>query len=240
MATTVVSGFSPDGYETYGKQFIETFHRHAPGGYDLRIYSRFPVPLPRGVCVPHADLNGAYEFARRHRDIPEHVGRAPTHYWREKDVRAKYSYRHDAVRFCWQLFYPEHAIGQMQDGDLLAWFDADVVFTAQIPSSFIESTLVDVDVAYLGRTNHSELGYWAIQVNPATRLFLKAMADLYRTDELFLLPEWHSAYVFDFCRKEVATLKERNLTEYGRGNVWDRSELAKFSQHLKGKLKYER
>lgn len=239
MATTVVSGFSLDGYRLYGKQFIETFHQFATPGYDLVVYTPKKVPMPRGKCVLHSALDGAHAFIEKYKGFPKYNGRAPVYGWLPKDERVGYSYRFDAIRFCWQLFYPEHAIGFLNDGDILAWFDGDVIFTEQMPSSFIETTLAGVDLAYLGRVTHTELGYWAVRVGPHTRALLKAMADMYRTGQIFRLEEWHSAYVFDMCRQLHFWGSENNMTPGKKGKVWSKTPLADFCIHLKGKLKYE-
>lgn len=235
---TVVSGFSATGYTLYGKQFIETFHQFAPESYDLVIYTAHPVYMPRGGFVLHDMLDGARDFLARHAQNALHCGKAPAPGWRKKDERAGYSYRHDAVKFFWQLLYPAHTVQFLEDGDCLAWFDGDVVFKEQIPTSFIAGTLAGGhDLAYLGRVNHSELGYWAVRVNPVTRQFLANMANFYLSDQVFNEPEWHSAYVFDYWRQRLP-LRAHDMTPGGKGNVWDRTQLADFCTHLKGKLKH--
>jgi len=191
--------------------------------------------MPRGDFVLHSALNGAVEFAERNKNIPERCGKAPVPGWRKKDIRNGYSYRHDAVRFCWQLFYPEHASKSMNDGDILAWFDGDVVFTNHMPR-FIEGTLNTADLAYLGRVTHTELGFWAIRLSAATREFLWFMPELYRSGQVFKLPEWHSAYVFDYARSQFP-IRSNDLTPGKKGNVWQQCQLQDFSIHLKGNLK---
>jgi hypothetical protein len=238
MPTTVVTGFSPGGYNLYGKQFIETFHQFAPPGYDLMVYSAKKIPMPRGRYVLHEQLNGAHEFVEKYGDKPEYHGKKAVPGWRPKDEKAGYSYRHDAIRFCWQLFYMDHAANWLPDGDLMAWFDGDVVFKEQIPTSFIETTLAGgCDLAYLGRTSHTELGYWAVRLNSMTREFISAIGRLYRSGQVFRLEEWHSAYVFDTARQIFYIGKENNMTPGCKGNVWDKTPLAEFSTHLKGNLK---
>ncbi len=121
MPTTVVSGFSPDGYKLYGKNFIETFDQFASPSYGLIVYARKPIPMPRGRCVLYQELNGAFEFVEKYKDKPEYNGLKPVPGWRPKDEIHGYCYRFDAVKFCWQLFYMEHASSLLPDGDLMAW-----------------------------------------------------------------------------------------------------------------------
>lgn len=236
---TVVTGFSPSGYDLYGRQFIETFNRYAPYDLDLVVYSAEPVPMPRGRCVPHAEVNGAVEFHERNKNIPERCGKAPVPGWRKKDERAGYSYRHDAVRFAWQLLYPDHAADSVQHNDILAWFDGDVVFNSPIDTGWIERTLSPADLSFLGRETHTELGFWAVRMTHPGRAFVRALAETYRTDAVFKLPEWHSAYVFDHCRKGfIGTAND--LTPGQKGDVWRYTRLIDFSKHLKGNLKNSR
>lgn len=239
---TVVTGFSKDGYEQYGRRFIETFTRHAPDNLGLVAYVAEPIPIPatlwpRGRYVLHSELDGVQEFVERNKNIPAHCGREPVRGWRHKDERVGYSYRFDAVRFCWQLFYPEHAAHSLPDGHVLVWFDGDVVFHDAINTNFILHSLAKHDLAYLGRRTHTELGFWAIRLNVTTRNFLRNLTIPYRTDRIFAdIPEWHSAVVFDWTLARSG-VSANNLTRDDAGNVWERTELRRFSTHLKGKLK---
>ncbi|HEY6021411.1 MAG TPA: hypothetical protein VIY48_16345 [Candidatus Paceibacterota bacterium] len=233
---TVVTGFSHKGYEQYGKNFLETFHRFAPEDFDLVAYVEKAVPTPRGRCVLNKDLRGVHEFRERNKHNLASHGREPTHGWRHKDERIGYSYRFDAQKFCWQLFYPEDAAASLPDDHILVWFDGDIIFHGSVSRQFILRSLANADLAYLGRTTHSELGFWAVRLNTSTRAFLRAMPDLYRSDRVFSLREWHSAFVFDHCLS-ISSVKANNLTPNDKGNVWERTPLKEFSTHLKGRLK---
>lgn len=237
--TTVCSGVHPAGLEEYGRAFLRKFHTYWPDDIDLLFYTEKPIEIPRGECRSLWDCDGARAFYDRHSQNIAANGRAE-HYLRPKEQRAGYSYRFDAVKFFKQLMIPEHAAKGLPDGEILAWLDADVISHADVPVGLIEGFLRKADVAYLGRGNfHPDIAFWAVRLNPATRMFLASMAALYRSDAVFDLPEWHSAYVFDHCRKrfEAAGGKSNNLTPGGRGAVWEQSPLAKYSRHLKGKLK---
>lgn len=234
---TVVTGFSSAGYCLYGRRFIETFRKFVPEDIGLIAYVAEPIDMPRGRYVLHSQLSGVNEFVERNKNIPEHCGARAVHNWRKKDVKAGYSYRHDAVKFCWQLCYPNHAANSMRDDEILTWFDGDVVFTDNMSTSVIDSGMVNADLIYLGRRTHTELGFWSIKLNARTRQFLHKMADMYTSEDVFKLPEWHSAYVFDHCRGLFRDIPTKDLTPNDAGDVWHRSPLRRFSVHLKGKLK---
>jgi hypothetical protein len=233
----VCSGFSPKGYEEYGRNFLKTFDRYWPKEIELAVYTEEPVPMPRGVCRSLWECNGVAEFIARHKDDPEKCGTKPNHLWNPRHVGRPYWYRFDAVKFCRQMFIPEHAARGLSDGDILVWLDGDVVTFENVPDRFIESLLNGHEISYLGRPGrHSEIGYWAVRINDRTRRFLVDIAEVWRTDRVFSLPEWHSAFVFDWVRK-TSGLDEINLTPTGNGHVWGQSPLHHYTNHLKGNLK---
>lgn len=245
---TVCSGFHPAGLELYGRRFVETFDKHWPKNIRLLVYTEqragVAKPTARRTIIERSlsQCDGVQAFIDRHKDIAEHCGRKAVPRWKAKEQAAGYSFRFDAVKFCKQLFIPEHAGADLPDGDILAWSDADVVSFADVPDGFVEGLLAGADLAFLGRgEKHSEIGFWAIRLGSGngTRPFLRTLADMYRHDFVFDLPEWHSAYVFDACRREFEKHggKSRDLTPGGRGHVWFQSPLCQYTDHLKGDRK---
>lgn len=237
MRVRVCSGFSPNGYEEYGKKFLETFHAHWPKDHELVVYTEDAVKTPRGQVRPLWQIPGVLGFLDRHAKNPEANGRKPTEKWKDNERRVGYSYRWDARKFCRQLFIPEDAARGMPDGSVLVWLDADVHTFAKIPNDFIAGLLGDADVCFLGRgKKHSEIGFWAVRLNAKTRGFLSDLADMYRSDNVFKLREWHSAYVWDYVRQKHG-LAEKDLSPNGRGHVWFSTPLGQYSDHLKGARK---
>lgn len=233
----VCSGFSPSGYEQYGKRFLDTFHKFWPADVDLKVYTEQPVEMPRGHCRSLWDCGGVGDFIARHKDNLERNGRMPNKHWRPRHIKGGYNFRFDAVKFCRQCFIPRHAASDLVDGDVLVWLDADVVTLCTVPKDFIIDLMRGEEIAFLGRIGtHSEIGFWCVRINDRTRSFIDTFAETWASDEVFHLPEWHSAFVFDYCRK-AANLRERHLTPNGRGHVWMQSPLAKYTDHCKGERK---
>jgi hypothetical protein len=237
--TLVCTGFSPAGYQQYGRRFLETFWRHWPHEIGVVAYTEDPVMMPgaQWQCRSLWDCEGARAFYDRHRQNPEYCGRAATSRWKVKEHRTGYAWRFDAVKFFRQCLIPEHAAGDLADGDILVWLDADVVSFADVPAGLIDELLAGHDLAYLGRRGyHSEIGFWAVRLGGKTRQFLTDFAELYRSDAVFALSEHHSAWAFDHCRRlaERSGLKSRDLTPGGAGHVWFQSPLGLYSDHLKG------
>jgi len=227
---TVVSGFNPNGYRTYGHEFLRTFDQFWPKDFKLVVYVEEKVPFAgRAEQRLLSDIPGVMEFITRHQGTPAYCGNG--------DV-GKYNFRFDAVKFCRQCFIPHHCSLDMKNDDVLVWMDADVVTFNKVPDNIVQIMLDGQELCYLGRPpKHSELGFWAIRLNDYPRAFLTRFADMYASDAVFQLKEWHSAFVFDYCRSLYPSVRQRNVTPNGHGHVWFQSPLGKFSDHLKGKRK---
>ena len=236
--TTVVTGFSPTGRIEYGERFLKTFEQFWPQSVGLRVFVEESTSIPRKGERSLWSCPGLQSFIGRHRNDLRYTGMKPVSTWRPKDYDKGYSYRHDAVKFCRQCFIPEAAASEFEDGEILVWLDGDVVTHTPVPEGFVESLIDGMDICYLGRINfHTELGFWAIRLSPRTRKFLADFAELWRSDMIFELREWHSAFAFDHMLV-LSDLKIRNLTPNGRGTVWMQSPLYKYTDHLKGRRKY--
>lgn len=249
MKQVVCSGFSPQGRIDYGERFLATFDRHWPASVGLKVYVEEPFDMPRGACRDLFDCRGVSEFLADTKDDPVANGKRPhgkgpadprPDVWREKEWTSGYTFRLDARKFSRQLFIPENAAEDMDDGDILTWLDGDVVTTRDVSDGFVPGLLGGADGAYLGRMGqHSEIGFWCVRLSPGTRSFLTALADMYRSGEVFHLRETHSAFVWDTVRGWLPGLHFRNLTPKGNGHVWPTSPLGSWMRHDKGQRKYK-
>ena len=233
--TTICTGFSPKGYEDYGANFLESFDRYWPKDVRLLCFTEESVHVPRGGLRSLWTCRGAREFIDRNVSQPQRCGKGAHPSWRPKDHARGYSFKFDAVKFSRQCFIPEGAALELEDGEVIVWFDADVITFRPVPVDFVEKLLGPHDLCYLGRTNmHSEIGFWAVRLSPKTRAFLASLAALYRDETIFTLREWHSAFAFDHVRSRAEYIRAVNLTPRGTGHVWFQSPLAQYTDHLKG------
>ena len=238
--TIVCTGFHPAGYKEYGERFIETFVAHWPWKVKLLCYTEQPIAMTRGVCQSLWRCDGTADFIKRHAKNKEVQGRVPRPCWTPRDRVRGYSYRTDAYKFFKQLLIPEDAACRLGDGEVLCWLDGDVVTLKAVPEGFVEGLIGDFDLVYLGRKRrHSEIGFWAVRLNKTTRAFLHQIAQTYRSDAFMALEEWHSAWIWDHCRREAEAngLRARDLTPGKEGHVWCESPLAEWTDHLKGARK---
>jgi len=236
---TIVTGFSPKGYIEYGANFLTTFEQHWHYTHRLLCFTEESVPVPRGGARSLWTCKGMREFIERHSGSPVANGREPIPgKWGQKHIDRGYYYKFDTVKFSRQCFIPEGAAEELADGEIMVWMDADVVTFRKVPAEFVESLLGKHDLCYLGRRGmHTELGFWAVRLGHKTRMFLEHFANMFRGDEVFKLPEWHSAYVFDHVRglhERAGEIRSLNLTPAGQGHVWFQSPLGRYTDHLKG------
>lgn len=238
MKITVCTGFSPKGYEEYGKRFLETFDKYWPTEIDLVVYVEQPIETERARVVSLSECGGVADFIARNENDPVKTGKKRNALWKERHRSAPYNFRFDAVKFCRQCFIPRHAARDLPDGDLLVWLDADVVTFGTVPKRLLDDLIGDADISFLGRNgSHSEIGYWSVRLNARTRSFLDRFASIWESEDVFLLDEWHSAFVFDHVRKSISGLREMNLTPNGSGHVWFKTKLGAYTDHCKGARK---
>lgn len=238
MMIRVCSGFAPAAKDVYGDRFVQTFHSFWPANHQLRVYVEQPVPMPRGACRDLWAIPGASAFYARHRDNLVARGLEQRDGWKDSDRRKGYSFRFDALKFFKQILIPGAAAEDMADGNVLVWLDGDVQTIRPVPVDLVERLLGTSDVCFFGRDpKHSEIGFWAVRLNSRTRDFLRLIAETYTTDRFLELPQWHSAFVWDWARRQSG-LVERNLCPPGaRGHVWPMTQLGRYTTHHKGDRK---
>jgi hypothetical protein len=117
--------------------------------------------------------------------------------------RPTVNYRFDAVRFAHKVAVIE---SQFFCGfrDAMVWMDADCVTHAKVDPAWLSELLGDADFAYLKRgRKYSETGFMIFRRSPACAELIRSVADLYRSDELFALREWHDCMAFDTIRERM-------------------------------------
>jgi len=104
-------------------------------------------------------------------------------------------------------------------------------------------------ISYLGRgeTYHSECGWVAYNKNHSlSAQFAEQFVNMYITDELFSLKEYHDSYVWDHVRKKFQqdhaapffNLNPEGNTKGLAGHPFINSELGLYLDHMKGDRKH--
>lgn len=218
---------------------METFDKFWPDGSAVISYVEVLEP---GVSEERLRLLSscveAVEFVARHRDDPAANGRSPNATWTEKQRIRGYNQHFDAVKWSRQAFIPFHA-AQLARTEYLVWFDADVVFTDHVDPLKIEAFLPSsAHIAFVGRLkHHPDIGFQIYRL-PQALPFLKVFSDLYKSDEVFNLTQWHSAYVWREALRRCP-IASVNLAPHALSDAWPASPLSAFSIHRHGPRKFD-
>lgn len=236
----VVSTVGPNGFNEYGRAFLDTFAMYWPQDVDLVMYVEDRQQHPRAEIRDLNKVKPCRDFLARHANHPSACGRAYEPCWKRSEQQIGYSFRTDAVKFCHKVFALADAarLAARKGRTVVVWIDADVATFKPVPRDFIDEVLGDADVAFLGRAPaHSECGFMAFRLPRALPL-INELERLYATDEVFELPQWHDSYVFDVVRHRFGSaIAQRDLTPGGEGHVWVDSILGDFMDHKKGQRK---
>lgn len=214
-----------------------------------------PLTARKISFVDLREIPGCWEFLDRHKaNLPARgLEKLPRHHWKERAIASGYNWRFDAWKFCRQGFIPLNA-AERCGTDFLCWLDGDVVTNFPVRSASVITGLLPADkhIAYLGREpKHPDIAFQLYDIrrkpDQLDRVdmpwgyvwqMLQNFAALYRTDEVFQLGEWHSAYVWkEAVARANAWPVVHNLTPGGSGHVWHQSPLKGWGDHLKGDRK---
>ena len=224
------TSFSPDGYERYGKRCLESFAEHC--GDPIYVFYEGRKPDLKG---PH------YVDILEDLDLRDFLATYNTPAARGiiglKDGHLVADYKWQCVRFCYKVFSQRH----FPKTDWWIWIDADTVLNKDLDKRFFDTVCPAKGlISYLGRKDwpHSETGWIAYRVShPVPRALISTLVSVYNTGDVFALPEWHDAYVWDRAREKFHHWQDFfvNLSEgIGGTHVWPHTILGEYTEHFKG------
>lgn len=249
-----VTTFNHDGFKKYGERMIDTFLTNWPNTQRILVYTEnFEMPIqftrdPRLIVRDISQIQTLTAFKNRNANNPKANG-----YWPDENQTLK-NFKFDAVRFSHKVFALYDASHNLPEGaKAIVWLDGDTVTHRKVPENFIERiaprNYIDVSgkhpygiAAYLGRVKqYSECGFVVYNCkHPMMKDFWETFINLYITDELFNLQEWHDSFIFDHVRKiyEARGMKNHNLTpRHSTGHPFINCELGDYMDHMKGARK---
>lgn len=225
MNIKTVTTFNKKLYDEYAHRFIKTYNWPFP----LTIYSEDQIPE-----IKHESTFDVIPQCKEFRDRNKN---------RPNPNKGTESFVFDAVRFCYKVYvYTHELLKQIQIGDTdgLICIDADSVFYNPVDVKWMRENIHrdDCMMTYLGRPNYSECGYLYFNLrHPHTKDYAKYMQDMYNTDQVYKLKEYHDSFVWDYVRKRFEDEKgtiNHNIGDNQVGHVQCRSVLGKIYDHTKG------
>lgn len=244
MTINVVTSCSLAGWNAYGQRMLHTLHKHWPKEVQLHIVSEHELPVSEAILAERnivtwdllKSMPKAEAFYKRHDNVARSNGRE------FRQARNGYSFRHDAVKFSKKVFAIELVADCMIGGgdmDRLIWVDADTTTYADIPMDLLQQQPPEgYALACLDRGRyHSECGWIGYNLaHPEAYKFIKAFSQLYYSDQVFQLMEWHDSWVFDWLRKRMK-ISSFHIPHKSVSHPFVHSELGRYMDHLKGARK---
>lgn len=245
---TVFTSFSQDGYELYGRRFMETFEKHWPAEVGLSIYHEwddFPEDLPAGTdkrirYFRHVDqVDGLKPFLDAVSHFPLLRGEQTT------EKGQVYNIQTDA-RMARKTFIEADAAER--HGGKVFWVDADVITHADVPEDFLDEVLPDDKMCcYLGREKvYTESGFLGYNTDHGMcEPFLRLYRGLFESGAFLTLQGFHDCWAFDAARRGVEDAGHDIFHNLGAGvdpgpglQVFlNQPLLGKYLDHLKGARK---
>lgn len=236
MTTSFITSFSKAGWEAYGKRFIEAWLKYV--NQPLTVYSEdmdIPAELNNSniAWFNLMEEPGLKEFLLRHKENPMANGLV-----QQADGSFIVDFRWQATRFVNKVC--ALTSNRNYGATWRVWIDADSYATKPVSSDFFESLLsIHYDLYYIGRDkkvfNSSECGFVAYNLhNQDVVDFLTEFRQIYLSDAVFQLPEWHDSFVFDYLR-EKNNLNGFDLSHnVADMDPWKHTALQEYFTHEKG------
>ena len=267
MKIKVITSYKPGTWEQYGKKGIESMAEHFPKEIDIVVYAEEPKPECKYDRIQWIDLNTAepelFKFKNKHKNDPVANGELqeiPGGVRRPEELKTKGgrdskkgSYLWAAVRFANKVFCVVNAVRNSKDYDYVIWIDGDTFTFRPVPMDFFVNLLPEQTMlTYLGRENpnlndggkYPECGFVGYNMkHPEVQNFVDDWEELYKTDGVFKLLEWHDSFVFWHLSKLYRKEKGIQVNDIGywkgvKGHhVFVNSELGQYMDHMKGKRK---
>lgn len=238
---TVITSFTNDGYERYGKKFIETFLKFWPStalvayveanpGSVIEIFKSFEKVDWRSID----EVVGLWEFMTAIKPFPLMSG----------NVNGKYNINFDA-RMGRKSFMLAHALKTY--GGKVFWIDADVITHSKVPEDFLDTVLPDDKMCcFLGRDNwyYTESGFLGYNAEHSmAQRFANKVIHQFQNGAIFTQPGWHDCYAFDMVRKGAPAEWFNNLAvdlPLNTMHPFVNSVLGAYMDHRKGNRKESR
>lgn len=232
MTFIAVTSFSKSGWNEYAREGVESFCAHWPGK----------------VIAYYEDDPPDYEHENLiYRNLLEQPELRSVLIWCEKNTvlqgrmpNGTYNYHFNIYKFCRHVFAVSHSA--LRDERYVFWLDADVRLLKDVPEKFLLDMFADdTYTVHLGRSKtHTESGFQGFDTaHPRNKLFMDMWRDLYVDGSILALPYgWHDCWSYDYLLR-ITNVKANNLTpdKVGVGATFERSPLANWMVHLKGRVK---
>lgn len=207
----IVTTFSKNGYNVYGKTWIETFSKNVKDkNVTVDLYLDFPLAIADSR-IRVVDFDSA---------IPEHKGWVRQ--FEDTYSSGAFYNKKMAVRFSFKSFVMQHAINNNNAGYLI-WLDGDCIFKSQqnftvFPANILSGKAVAVQREHNGGEDHCESGFVAFDLEHRdVRVF---NSNFIKNYEMQNVVKMHQPYDGFIIYKSLQEISYSDLNEqYGQRGI---------------------
>lgn len=241
---TVITTFSEEYYERWGRECLESLVKYWPGRI-IAYYEDVP-PDEFTDKIEYRDLmeqEDLVRFLKWTKAMPLLNGILPD---------GRYQYQYNANKFCRKVFAISHHAA-MEPEEPFFFVGADTRCLKKVPKKFLDGLIEGYPGVFLLRRHIQSLGPPAhvesdfAAYDPTDKDMEKLLVgqkSSYLNGSFLELKEWHDCLILDGLL-DILKLTKRinNLSEGVEGagrfglNVWPNTVLAKYMVHLKGMAK---
>ena len=230
----LVTSFSPQGYEAYGKSMLESAFQNFKGSI-IAYYDEEPEECNKVEGVIYADLTKTYGF----RTFLGYIDRSPVF---SGKTPAGYNYNYDARKFSKKVFAQLDVL-KPNTGKVL-WVDSDSLITKPLTEEFVSSLFNGKALSYLGRAGfHTETGFVGFDTDKHDfPKFLEKYTECYRKGRIFTLQRWHDCAAFDWALEQSGASANNLSPNWKMGDdldVMPSTVLSGYILHMKGNKKWK-
>ena len=190
----VITSFTKEGFNQYGRKCLETFKHYWPSNVKLTIYHEGEIETPlkkhfNWVPIEEVEHLGSFlnnlHFPLMRGGDPYDIN------WDARMARKSFMQMHSCQKYGGKVF----------------WLDGDTITHAQVPETFLDECLpFDKLNCFLGRDGwyYTESGFIGFNAeHPLFRKFYELYLGIFVTGSIFKLKGWHDCYGFDAARKAM-------------------------------------
>lgn len=239
---TVVTTFSPSGYEAYARRMLDSFVQRWPASVRLVVYPEGTQGLSKAPNIEYREFPDWFPpWKKSLENVRGAHGNDPKHNRR----KTKHDFRRDCVRFSHKIAAITD-IGLELDTGWLIWLDADIYTHSLVTEEWLRSLHTDDKyMAWLNRRNtHPECGFMIFDCGSSIhQKFMLELRNRYESKKVLQMPETHDSYVtqqivLQFVKAGWMGMPHNLSGEHDRfHHPFVRSELGSKMDHLKGPRK---
>lgn len=254
MSTIFLTSLNTEGYNVYGRRFLQEFARMSSN--DTMLYVLFEGNIPSDISSIAKNIitlpflnKDLHLFINKYKYFVEANGLKVDIFKKDKKKHIKIfkNQKFNAFKYARRPFAVLTILEHIsKNTEFLIWTDSDLRCKKKFSINDLNKFMPNTDqlLSYLAIENSSfDSGFIAFNLRHYLfKDFLYRMIDVYKSGEIFSFPEWHDNYIWAQIRNEFYkkfSVKYKNLAQNITDieHIYENTDLGEYFDHLKGKSK---